>query len=144
MTGVPSLSLSFARGSPEQLIELRYSTGYISSPCPESMLLFKTASALCNIVSSPGKQSRICWLISLTSELWTFTNYNFVIVLTPIFCDTHCHLVLSLSMILLSLWHVLPLLFTFYPHCHYCFCHTFAVTVCLYFFAAVSDISLDF
>src|SRR5271163_3718242 len=65
--GHPTFSFNFESGNPEQLIELRYSTGYRSSPSPLSPL-FLIESALRNSLSSPGN----CWsnasLISSTSS----------------------------------------------------------------------------
>ena len=68
ITGHPILSVSFARGRLEQLIELRYSTGYIRIPSCPLPWLFAMESALWKTLGWPGNFSRIVLLISSTSS----------------------------------------------------------------------------
>ena len=68
ITGHPILSVSFARGRLEKLIELRYFTGYIRIPSCPSPWLFGMESALWKTLGLPGNFSRIVLLISSTSS----------------------------------------------------------------------------
>ena len=70
ITRHPILSVSIARGRLEQLIKLRYSTGYIRIPSCPSPWLFGMKSALWKTLGLPGNFSRIVLLISSTSSFW--------------------------------------------------------------------------
>jgi len=67
ITGQPILSFNFAKGRPEQLMLLRYSAGYISSP--SFGLSLTTLSWLKKTRSSPGNSFSMRSLRSSTSSL---------------------------------------------------------------------------
>jgi hypothetical protein len=66
-TGHPIFNFNLCRGIPEQLIEFRYSTRYISCPSPFSSFSL-IESALRNSISSPENSESIFSLISSTSS----------------------------------------------------------------------------